>query len=145
VIRLERRIEVDRPATEVFERLTRIEDIPRWQPAVVEAAVTSPGELAIGSTLRIVVDTPGRPTEAIGRLVDFDPPERIALEVAAGSTTVRADVTVLPIDSSSSAVEFRTEVALGGMLRFVEGMARARIEAEAPEAAAAIKRWLEAD
>jgi hypothetical protein len=31
------------------------------------------------------------------------------------------------------------------MLRFVEGMARARIEAEAPEAAAAIKRWLEAD
>jgi hypothetical protein len=29
------------------------------------------------------------------------------------------------------------------MLRFVEGIARSRIEAEAPAAAAAVKEWLE--
>jgi carbon monoxide dehydrogenase subunit G len=145
VIRLERRIEVDRPAAEIFDRLTRVEEIPRWLPAIVEVAVTSPGGIAAGSTLRIVVDTPGRPTEAIGRVVGFEPPERMALEATAGSSAVRADVVVVPVDTSRSAVEIRTEIVLGGMLRFVEGMARARVEAEAPEAEAAVRRWLESD
>ena len=31
------------------------------------------------------------------------------------------------------------------MLRFVEGVARSRIEAEAPAVAASVKAWLEAD
>lgn len=145
MIRLERRIEVDRPAAAVFDRLRRVEEIPRWLPAVVEVALTSPGEIGAGSTLRIVVDTPGRPTEALGRVVGFEPPERLALEAAAGSSTVRAEIVVVPSDALRSVVEIRTEIALGGMLRFVEGMARSRIESEAPEAEAAVRRWLESD
>ena len=37
MIRVEREIEVERSASEVFDRLIRIEDLPRWQPAISEA------------------------------------------------------------------------------------------------------------
>jgi hypothetical protein len=42
-------------------------------------------------------------------------------------------------------VALATAIKLGGMLRFVEGVARSRIQAEAPAVAASVKEWLEAD
>jgi carbon monoxide dehydrogenase subunit G len=145
VIRVAREIDVDRPAAEVFERLTRIEDLPRWQPAIVEAALTSPGPIDAGSTLRIVAVAAGQRTEALGTVTEFVRPDRIGLEAAAGPAEVTARVAVAATGERSSRVSIETEIRLGGMLRFVEGMARSRIEAEAPAAAAAVKEWLETD
>jgi carbon monoxide dehydrogenase subunit G len=145
VIRVDRQIDVDRSTEEVFDRLTRIEELPRWQPAILEAAVTSPGELTTGSTIRLVVDTAGRRTEASGMVTEFARPDRLGIEIKAGSADVTAHVSVVQLGEATSRVDLTTEIHLGGMLRFVEGMARGRIEAEAPEAAASIKRWLESD
>jgi uncharacterized protein YndB with AHSA1/START domain len=145
VIRVEREIEVERSAEEVFARLTRIEDLPNWQPAIREAAITSPGPLGAGSTIRLVVDAAGRLTEAHGRVVDYGPPERIALEATAGPAELIAAVRVTPIEEGRCLVWLGTDIKLGGLLRFAEGMVRGRIESEAPEAAAQIKAWLESD
>jgi carbon monoxide dehydrogenase subunit G len=145
VIRVDREIEVARPAEAVFERLIRIEDLPRWQPAIVEAALTSPGPIGVGSTLRIVVDTAGQRAEALGTVTEFERSSLIALTAATGPAEITARVEVAPLTAASCRVSIRTTVKLGGMLRFVEGMARSRIEAEAPAAAAAAKEWLEAD
>jgi carbon monoxide dehydrogenase subunit G len=144
VIRVDRDIEVGRPAAEVFERLTKVEDLPRWQPAIVEAALTSEGPIGVGSTLRLVVAAGGQRTEATGTVVEFDRPNLIAIDASAGPANIRARVAVTEIDPASSRVAVGTEIALGGMLRFVEGMVRSRIEAEAPAAAQAVKDWLEA-
>ena len=145
MIKVDRTIEVARPAEAVFERLTRIEDLPRWQPAVVEAELTSPGPIGLGSTARIVVMAGGQRTEALGTITEFERPRWIGIRAAAGPADVTARVDVAPIDSASSRVDLSTTIALGGMLRFVEGMARSRIEAEAPAAAAAFKEWLETE
>ena len=145
MIRVAREIDVDRPATEVFDRLTRIEDLPRWQPAIVEAALTSDGPIDKGSTIRIVAVAAGQRTEAVGTVTEFVRPEGIGIEAAAGPAEVTARVVVAATGERTSRVSIETEIRLGGMLRFVEGMARSRIEAEAPAAAAAVKEWLEAD
>jgi carbon monoxide dehydrogenase subunit G len=145
VIRVAREIDVDRPAAEVFERLTRIEDLPRWQPAIVEAEVTSNGPIQAGSTLRIVAEAAGQRTEAVGTITEFARPERIGIQAKAGPADVAAKVSITPTGEHTSSIAIETEIRLGGMLRFVEGMARSRIEAEAPAAAAAIKEWLESE
>lgn len=145
MIRVDRDIEVDRPAAEVFERLTRIEDLPRWQPAIVEAALTSPPPIRVGSTIRVVAVAGGQRTEAIGTVTEFARPEVIGLMASAGPADVTARVVVTPITDASCRVAFGTTITLGGMLRFVEGMARSRIEAEAPAAATAVKEWLESE
>ncbi len=145
MIRVEREIDVARSAEAVFERLTRIEELPRWQPAIREAALTSPGPIGLGSRVRLVVETGGQRTDATGRVIDFARPERIGLEATAGPADIVANVAVRPIDAGASRLTVRPEIKLGGMLRFVEGMVRGRIEAEAPAAAAAIKTWLESD
>lgn len=143
MIRVDREIEVGRPAEEVFERLTKVEDLPRWQPAIAEAALTSAGPIGVGSTLRLVVSASGQRTEATGTVVEFDRPKLIAIDAEAGPATIRARVAVTEIDAASSRVAVGTEITLGGMLRFVEGIVRSRIEAEAPAAAQAVKEWLE--
>jgi uncharacterized protein YndB with AHSA1/START domain len=145
VIRVEREIEVARPAAEVFERLTRVADLPRWQPAIVEAALTSPGPIEAGSTARIVAEAAGQRTEAEGTVTEFVRPERIGLTAKAGPADITARVVVTALTDTSCRVGFETTIKLSGMLRFVEGMARSRIEAEAPAAAAAIKEWLESE
>ena len=145
MIRIEREIVVDRPAAEVFERLVRIEDLARWQPAIVEAAITSPGPIDVGSTIRLLINAAGRRTEAVGRVTEFEQDRRLALDATAGPAAVNGRDAIEPQDESSCRVAVVTEITLGGMLRFVEGMARGRVEAEAPAAAAALKEWLESE
>ena len=145
MIKVDREIDVDRPAAEVFERLTRIEDLPRWQPAIVEAELTSPGPIGAGSTIRVVALAGGKRTEAVGTITEFVRPDVIGLTASAGPADVTARVVVTPLADTSCRVALGTTIKLGGMLRFVEGMARSRIEAEAPAAAAAVKEWLEAE
>ena len=145
MIRIDREIEVDRPADAVFEKLVSIEELPRWQPAIREATLTSAGPIGLDSTIRLVVEAGGQRTEALGRIVDFGRPERIGLEAKAGPADVAAAVRVEPIDTDRSLVRLTTDIRLGGLLRFAEGMVRGRIEAETPEAMASIKGWLESD
>jgi uncharacterized protein YndB with AHSA1/START domain len=145
VIRVEREIEVERSATEVFDRLTRIEDLPHWQPAIREARLESPPPLGVGSRVRVVVDAAGRLTVATGTVTAFERPSRIGLTASAGPAEIAADVQVVPLGPAACRVGLATTVRLGGFLRFAEGMARSRIEAEAPAAAASVKAWLESD
>lgn len=145
MIRVERAIDVERSASEVFERLTRIEDLPKWEPAIVEAALESPPPIGEGSRVRIVVDVANQRTTALGNVTAFERPSRIAIAARAGSAELAGDVTVLPLSDSSCRVSLATTVRLGGLLRFVEGVARSKIEQGAPEVAASVKRWLESD
>ena len=145
MIQIAREIEVGRPPDEVFERITKIEDLPRWQPAIVEAEVTSDGPLDLGSTLRLVVAAGGRRTEAIDRVTEFQRPERLAVEASAGPADLAARITVGGADGGRSIVGLETAIRLGGFLSFAEGMIRGRIEAEAPAAADAVKEWLEGE
>jgi polyketide cyclase/dehydrase/lipid transport protein len=145
VIRVERAIDVERSASEVFDRLVRIEDLPRWQPAISEAAVESPLPLRPGSRIRLVADVAGQRVVAIGTITELARPSRIGLVAKAGSADVQGGVTITPTGDATCRVALVTGIKLGGMLRFVEGVARSRIEAEAPAVAASVKQWLEAD
>lgn len=145
MIQVDREIDVAKPTEAVFERLVRIEDLPRWQPAIVEAVLTSQGPIGVGSTVRIAVVAAGQRTEALGTVTEFERPRLIALKATAGPAEVMARVRVEPLTEASCRVSISTTITLGGMLRFVEGMARSRIEAEAPAAAAAAKEWLESE
>jgi len=143
VIRVERAIDVERPAAEVFDRLTAIEDLPRWQPGISEAAIESPPPLGAGSRIRLVAEVAGQRVVAVGTVTEFQRPTHIGLVAKAGSSNVEGAVTITPTGPEACRVAIATTIRLGGMLRFAEGIARSRIEAEAPGVAAGVKRWLE--
>jgi hypothetical protein len=143
VIRVEREIEVERSASEVFDRLTRIEDLPHWQPAILEARLESAPPIGAGSRIRVVADAAGQRVVATGTVTTFERPERIGLNATAGPADIAADVRIVALGPAACRVVLSTTIRVGGFLRFAEGMVRKRIEAEAPAAAAAVKAWLE--
>jgi Polyketide cyclase / dehydrase and lipid transport len=145
VIRVEREIDVERSADEVFDRLIRIEDLPHWQPAILEAGLETPPPPRVGSQIRVVADVAGKRTTASGTITRLERPARIGLVAKAGSADVEADVSITPTGDASCRVALATSIRLGGLLVFVEGMARSQIEKEAPAAVAAVKEWLERD
>jgi len=143
VIRVERAIEVERSAPEVFDRLTRIEDLPHWQPSILEAHLVSPPPVAAGSRVRLVADVAGQRTDVDGTVTRLERPAHLGLVAKAGPADLEADVTITPTGDDACRVALVSTIRLGGFLRFAEGMVRSRVEAEAPAAAAAIKAWLE--
>jgi hypothetical protein len=145
VIRVERSIDVERSASEVFDRLVRIEDLPRWQPEISEAGLESPPPLRAGSRIRLVAHVAGQRVVAAGTVTELERPSRIGLVAKAGSADVEGAVSITPTGPGTCRLALVTAVRLSGLLRFVEGVARTRIEAEAPGVAAAVKAWLEAD
>jgi hypothetical protein len=145
VIRVERAIDVERSAPEVFDRLTRIEDLPHWQPSILEARLASPPPVAAGSRIRLVADVAGQRTDVDGTVTRLERPGHLGLVAKAGPADLEADVTITPTGDDACRVELVSTIRLGGFLRFAEGMVRNRVEAEAPAAAAAIKAWLESD
>jgi carbon monoxide dehydrogenase subunit G len=145
VIRVERAIDVERPATEVFDRLTNIEDLPRWQPGITEARLESPPPLRAGSRIRLVANVGGQRVVAAGTVTELERPSRIGLVARAGSSDVEGAVSITPSGAEACRLSVATSIRLGGMLRFAEGIARSRIEAEAPGVVAGVKAWLEAE
>ena len=87
----------------------------------------------------------GQRTVAKGTITEFDPPRHVGIDASAGSAAIKASVTVSPVSNDACRVAIRTEIVLGGFLRFAEGMARTRIEREAPAAAELAREWLEQD
>ncbi|MFL5776839.1 MAG: SRPBCC family protein [Chloroflexota bacterium] len=145
MIRVEREIDVERSADEVFDRLTRIEDLPRWQPEISEAGLESAPPLRVGSRIRIVATVAGQRIVATGTVTHLERPTTIALVANAGSADVEGAVSIAATGANACRVGLVTAVRLNGLLRFVEGVARSRIQAEAPAVAASVKAWLEAD
>lgn len=143
MIRIERDVAVDRPPEVVFDYLADVRRFPRWQPAIERAEQVTPGPLAVGSRVRLVVRGPTGPTEVLGEVAALDRPGRLDVRSLGGPADVEARCTIVP-EGRGSRVRLAATIELKGMLRFVEGAARGMIERQLPSALAELARQIEA-
>jgi carbon monoxide dehydrogenase subunit G len=142
MIRIDREIVIARPPEVVFDYLADVERFPEWQPAVQVVEQLTPGPLAPGTRLRMVIRGPTGPTEVTGAIVTLTRPGLIAVRTLSGPAAVDASCALRP-DGPGTRVEFKASIELKGMLHFVEGAARGMIERELPGALVDLARRLE--
>lgn len=144
MIKIDREIDVARPPEVVFDYLADVARFPEWQPAIERAEQLTPGPLAQGTRLRLVIRAPTGPTEVTGEVVALERPSMLAVRTLTGPAGVDARCTLSPAGAGTR-VAFGATVELKGMLRFVEGAARGMIEKELPRTLADLARRIESE
>ncbi len=144
MIRIDQEIVVARPPEAVFDYLADVARFPEWQPAIERAEQLTPGPLAAGTELRLVIRGPTGPTEVTGAVVSLERPSLLAVRPSSGPAAVEANCALSP-DGEGTRVRFTATIELKGMLRFAEGAARRMIERELPSTLADLARRIESE
>jgi uncharacterized protein YndB with AHSA1/START domain len=144
LIKIDREIVVARPPEAVFDYLADVARFPQWQPAIERAEQLTPGPLAPGTGLRLVIRAPTGATEVTGEMVAVERPTLLAVRTLTGPAGVEGRCALTP-DGDGTRIRFSASIELKGMLRFVEGAARGMIEKELPKTLADLKTRIEAE
>ena len=72
-------ITIDRPATAVFEYLADLENLPRWNYAIVETHKVSQGPVGVGTVYQQVRSVPRRSEEGF-EVTAYNPPRQLEIQ-----------------------------------------------------------------
>jgi hypothetical protein len=144
---IERSIDVERPATDVWEVLADVRQIPAYSPSTV-AITDAPEHLsAAGQQFRQTIKVLGRQFESDWTVTEFQPGRRLALEGTIGVGArycLVEEVEPLGPDRSRFTVRITFTMPLGLLGRVADALgAQRRALREAEEVLANVKARLE--
>ena len=101
MIRLEHSVVIKRPIEEVFAFVTDFDNLPQWDPAVLEAKITSEGPVGVGTTLREVFLLLGRKVELPGEITEYEPNRKFGFKATSGPMPAEVTMTLEPAGGST--------------------------------------------
>ncbi len=112
-------VRIRRPPQDVFELLTRFEEIPKFVPQVTSAEQTSAGPVALGTTFVQRGRFLGRTVETPTVVTTFEPVSRFGYRAARGPVPYEALYDFAPSDGGTL-LEATVTVRLRGAARVLE-------------------------
>ena len=126
----QRRIDVDTPPEQAFTYLAQFANAAEWDPGTSEARMVTPEPVGPGSEFDLLVRAFGRDSWWRYRIVEHDPPRRVALRAETGVLVADDTITVEPRPGGGSVVVYDAALQLRGPLRLLDpllGLAFRRI------------------
>ena len=121
MISVETRIEIGRPAADVFAFVSDQTNAPRWQSGLDEVHRLTPGPIRVGSEHSFVRRFAGRRIESRNKFVAFEPGRFVAFDIPpGGGVTGEASYLVEPTSASTSALTSRVQLRFSGLGRLIE-------------------------
>jgi len=117
-------VTIARPPADAFAKLADIEQWPTWLIAsgIVRVERRSPGDLAVGSTLRIEQRVAGRAATLDASVTAFEPPTRFAVRGKdSDGISIEIDATVAPAPTGCT-LHWRLKIGLPLKYRAFESM-----------------------
>jgi uncharacterized protein YndB with AHSA1/START domain len=132
------------PAERVFRAATRVADLPRWMPEVVEAELLDP-VLAPGARVRLRLSAAAAGAEVQGTVSTLEPPNRLVIAGSGGPIGVTVGVTLRETSPGATRADLQVDLATPPFLGFVTREAERRIEAGLPEALVRLRALIDAE
>ena len=117
-------VTIARPPADAFAKLADIEQWPTWLIAsgIVRVERRSPGDLGVGSTLRIEQRVAGRAATLDASVTAFEPPTRFAVRGKdSDGISIEIDATVAPAPTGCT-LHWRLKIGLPLKYRAFESM-----------------------
>jgi uncharacterized protein YndB with AHSA1/START domain len=96
MVKVECSTTIKRSVEDVFAVLSNPANDVKWSSAALEAELTSPGPVGVGTTSRSVSKILGRRIESKWEVTEFEPNRRLAAQSHSGPFPVQASITAEP-------------------------------------------------
>ena len=121
--RVERRAVIGASPAEVFAYLADLNNLAEWQSGVVEARLTSAGEMGVGTTAVVARELMGQRMQAPLTVTAYDPPLRLAIGSEVSGVKANATLELAPIaDGEATDLAFAMEIRGSLLTGFMEPM-----------------------
>jgi hypothetical protein len=142
-MRFSNTITIQRPAQEVFAFVSDLENVPKWNYAIVETRKTSEGELGVGTTYRQIRSIPSRSEETL-RVTGFEPDRQFEFEGDLGPLRGRLLYEFDEVDGATRLINI-AELEASGLLALAAPIASGRIRDAVAENLQTLKQLLEGE
>lgn len=123
-MKMQARIEIDRPAAEVFDYISNFENNTAWQRGMEDARFTTPPPLAVGSRYEQIASFLGRPVVTLFEVTDLQPGRSITIESIESSFPIEVTRRVEPLGKGRSRIIAEISGEPGGLTRLFSPITR---------------------
>ena len=143
MIKSEKSTIINRPVEDVWNFISNVENMPKWDRGVLEARLTSEGPPGVGSTVQIRRQMLGRQRIANLRVSEYVPNNILAIQGMRGKMTAQTGFTFKPIEGGTRLTQ-TSEINLVGWWKLITPILIPMLERDGREDHANLKRILEA-
>jgi uncharacterized membrane protein len=140
---VESRIEINRPAEEVFAYLDQVDRHNEWQGQLVSTTIETDGATRVGTRVVERRNVPGGARDFVYEITEHDPPRKISFRGTAGLIRPVGTYTVDPIGESSSCVNSELDLQGQGIGKLFAILARRQAAKQVPVDLKKFKELLE--
>jgi uncharacterized protein YndB with AHSA1/START domain len=142
-MRFDNTLTVNAPIADVFAYLARPEHLPRWNYALSHTEQTSPGPIGVGTTYRQTRTIP-RPATEHFRIIEFDPPNLLAMDGDFGPLTGTASYRLTRLDEHTTRLVNTFRLTAPGALKAIAPIAGSNVKHAVAKNLSVLKQILEA-
>lgn len=139
---MEVKIFIQRPVAEVFEFLSKAENMPKWAEKIVDAAQTSDGAVDVGTTCYIVAKAMGREATQDFVVTECVENEKYAAKSTSGPVEMETSYQLESIDNGTN-VHSITKVYMSGMMALAGPIMARKMKTQFEKDHAKLKQLLE--
>ena len=134
-------ININQPADKVFDYMTNVENHKAWQAGIVDATITPPGPVDVGSTYHYTTEVMGRRMETHLEVTAYEKNKKWSVKTTGVLQSVEM-VYLFEAVENNTKLTISTELA-GGYPAAAEGMVKQQTQKNFEEQCNKIKQLLE--
>ena len=144
MITLRNTLEVRRPVGAVYDFVVNLENVPKWQPAVIETRRITEGPMRVGTQFREVAKLMGKRVEGVCEITQLEPGKAFAFRGSPDGPFSYESTYRFESLGESTRIEIVGEFRFKGLWRLVESLAGVMLKMESGKELAAMKAAIEA-
>src|SRR5215211_1456708 len=133
---------IDRPVKDVFAFVSDLNNMSKWNSAVVSLQQVTPGDVGVGTKFKSVGEMMGRRIEGEVQVTSYEPDTKTGFQMNAGPMQINVTISFKPVGTGSK-VSLNAEGNPAGVFKLAEGMMQGRIKSMMEENLARLKSVLE--
>lgn len=133
---------IDRPVKDVFAFVANLNNMSKWNSAVVSVQQITPGPMEVGTKFKSVGEMMGRRIEGEVQVTSYEPDSKTGFQMHAGPVQVNVTISFKPVGTGTK-VSLNAQGNPGGLFKLAEPVMAGRVKSLMEENLARLKSTLE--
>ncbi len=133
---------IDRPMKDVFAFVSNLNNMSKWNSAVVSLQQVTPGEVGVGTKFKSVGEMLGRRIEGEVQVTTYEPDTKTGFQMNAGPIQMNVTISFKTVGTDTK-VSLNAQGNPAGVFKLAEGLLQGRVKSMMEENLVRLKSVLE--